>query len=195
MSDIQGKLLVAPPNLPDWRFHKTVIYIWKHDVSGASGVIINKKCDNPTFNRVCKDGKIKHNLEINPSIYYGGPILTSLLGCLHSTDYAIPTTNIAKNSVGFTMDKKILEDIAMGKGPKTYLITIGMASWMPGQLEAEFNALPPRSQALSWLVLNYDRNIVFGIKTFTKSENLWEICVQKAIEEKSKEIVDKAFSS
>ena len=104
MSDIIGKLLIAPPNLPDWRFHKTVIYIWKHDVSGASGVIINKKCDNPTFNRVCKDGKIKHNLEINPSIYYGGPILTSLLGCLHSTDYAIPTTNIAKKSTQQSVD-------------------------------------------------------------------------------------------
>ena len=38
--------------------------------------------------------------------------------------------------------------------------------------------------------LDYDPQIVFG----PKPKNLWEICVQKAIEEKSKEIVDKAFS-
>ena len=45
MNDAQGKLLIAPPRLPDWRFQKSVIYMWKHDIGGASGVIINKKCN------------------------------------------------------------------------------------------------------------------------------------------------------
>ena len=44
MIDTQGKLLVAPPGMSDWRFQKTVVYVWRHDVSGAAGVIINKKC-------------------------------------------------------------------------------------------------------------------------------------------------------
>ena len=43
MIDTQGKLLIAPPNMPDPRFRKTVVYIWRHDVSGAAGVVINKK--------------------------------------------------------------------------------------------------------------------------------------------------------
>ena len=47
MIDTQGKLLVAPPNMPDWRFQKTVIYMWRHDVSGAAGVVVNKKWTNP----------------------------------------------------------------------------------------------------------------------------------------------------
>ena len=86
---------------------------------------------------------------------------------------------------------KCLEDIAQNKGPKNFLITMGMASWVPGQLEAEFAAVAPRTSALSWLILNYDFDLVFG----TKPNNFWELCVQKAIEEKSKEIVDKAFST
>ena len=45
MNDAQGKLLIAPPRLPDWRFQKSVVYMWKHDIGGASGVIINKKCN------------------------------------------------------------------------------------------------------------------------------------------------------
>ena len=49
MTDTQGKFLVAPPNMPDWRFQKTVIYMWKHDISGAGGVIINKKCNHQTL--------------------------------------------------------------------------------------------------------------------------------------------------
>ena len=47
MIDTQGKLLVAPPNMTDWRFQKSVVYIWKHDVSGAAGCIINKRVKNP----------------------------------------------------------------------------------------------------------------------------------------------------
>ena len=43
MIDTQGKLLIAPPNMPDPRFRKTVVYIWRHDVSGAAGVVINKR--------------------------------------------------------------------------------------------------------------------------------------------------------
>ena len=89
MTDVQGKLLIAPPKLPDWRFQKSVIYIWKHNISGASGIIINKKCDNPKFEQVCREGNIHRNPEINPHIFYGGPILTNLIGCVHSIDYKI----------------------------------------------------------------------------------------------------------
>ena len=53
MTDTQGKLLVAPPNMPDWRFQKTVVYMWRHDVTGAGGVIINKKCNHPSFSHIC----------------------------------------------------------------------------------------------------------------------------------------------
>ena len=35
MSDVQGQLLIAPPKLPDWRFGKSIVYMWKHDIGGA----------------------------------------------------------------------------------------------------------------------------------------------------------------
>ena len=53
MIDTQGHLLIAPPNMPDWRFKNSVVYMWRHDVSGAAGVIINKKCQNQDFDHVC----------------------------------------------------------------------------------------------------------------------------------------------
>ena len=190
MINLQGKLLVAPPRLPDWRFQKSVVYLWKQDQTGASGIIINKKCSHPTFEMVCKDGNIHRDPKINPNIYYGGPVLTNLLGCLHTIDYKIRSTNVAKNSLGYTMDKKILEDIAQSKGPKSYIIMMGMASWMAGQLEAEIDANPPRSPLFSWIVLDYSSELIFGD---TKPNSLWELCVQKAIEEKSRSIVDKVF--
>ena len=69
MIDTQGKLLVAPPNMPDWRFQKTVVYMWRHDVSGAAGVIVNKKCNHPPFEHICNEGTVKRNQNFNPPIY------------------------------------------------------------------------------------------------------------------------------
>ena len=44
---LDGKLLVAPPKMKDWRFARSVVYIFKHDVSGAGGIIVNKKVSVP----------------------------------------------------------------------------------------------------------------------------------------------------
>ena len=83
--DAQGKLLVAPPGMPDPRFRKTVVFIWKHDVSGAAGVVINKRCQRPTFEHVCQEGRIPLKKGIKPPVYWGGPVLNNVVGVLHST--------------------------------------------------------------------------------------------------------------
>ena len=54
MKYLDGKLLVAPPKMTDWRFAKSVVYIWKHDVSGAGGIIVNKKVSAPSFENICR---------------------------------------------------------------------------------------------------------------------------------------------
>ena len=83
---VDGKILVAPPKMGDWRFAKTVLYLWKHDVSGAAGVILNKTMTAPTFKRVCTEAKVKRLEEVNPQMYYGGPIMDNLIGVLPYTN-------------------------------------------------------------------------------------------------------------
>tara|TARA_A100001011_G_scaffold347247_1_gene384177 strand:+ start:143 stop:721 length:579 start_codon:yes stop_codon:yes gene_type:complete len=190
MIDTQGQLLVAPPNMPDWRFQKTVVYIWRHDVSGAAGVIINKRCTHPTFEHICDEGSINRLSKIKPPVFYGGPILNNIIGVLHSKDYMLGSTNTGKSQeLAFTLDRKILESIAQGGGPKQKLITLGMANWDQGQLEAELDAVPPRTKTMSWLLLPYDKDILFGPQT----EDLWEICVSRAVKNKTKELTSKYF--
>jgi putative AlgH/UPF0301 family transcriptional regulator len=150
MIDTQGKLLVAPPGMPDWRFQKTVVYIWRHDVSGACGVIINKKCNHPTFSHVCEEGQVKRKLEIDPPIFYGGPILNNIIGVLHSKDFVLGSSNTGDHPLAFT----------------------------------------PKKQSMSWLVIPYDHALVFG----PKREDMWEMCVSKAVENKTNELTDKYFS-
>lgn len=190
--DTQGKLLVAPPNMPDWRFQKSVVYIWRHDVSGAAGVIVNKKCQKPTFEHVCQEGGLNRNQQVNPPVYYGGPVLNNIIGVLHSTEYKLKSTNTLLNGqAGFTMDRKILEDIALGGGPLNKLITLGMANWDTGQLEEEIER--PQNPAMSWLLLDYDEKLVFGQDPDAKPSDIWEECVSIAVRNKTSEITSKIF--
>ena len=194
MIDTQGKLLVAPPNMPDWRFRKSVVYMWRHDVSGAAGVIINKKCEKPTFEHVCQEGSISRNQQVNPTIYYGGPVLTNIIGVLHSTEYKIKSTNMtAEGKVGFTLDRKILEDIAMCGGPLNKIVTLGMANWDAGQLEEEIEH--PRNPAMSWLLMDYDEKLVFGQDPELKPDEIWEEFVSRSVRNKTLEITSKIFKN
>tara|TARA_A100001015_G_scaffold305712_1_gene398825 strand:- start:565 stop:1152 length:588 start_codon:yes stop_codon:yes gene_type:complete len=190
--DAQGKLLVAPPGMPDPRFKKTVVLIWKHDVSGASGIMINKRCQRPTFEHVCQEGRITRNQQVNPPVYYGGPVLNNVVGVLHSTDYKLASTNmLVEGAVGFTLDSKILEELAMGGGPLNKMITLGMCSWNSSQLEEEIEH--PHTPAMSWLLLDYDEKLVFGQLEDTKPDDIWEECVSRAIRSKTQEITSKVF--
>ena len=192
MIDTQGKLLIAPPNMPDPRFAKTVIYIWRHDVSGAAGVMINKKCQQPDFKHICNEGIIHRLPKVNHPVYYGGPVLTNVVGVLHSTDFVLSSTNeLVDSKVGFTLDRKILEVIARGDGPKNKLITLGMANWTTGQLEEELEH--PRNPAMSWLIMDYDEKFVFGQLDEDKPDDLWERSVSEAIRAKTREITSKIF--
>ena len=192
MSDIQCKLLVAPPNMPDWRFQKTVLYVWRHDVSGAAAVIINKKCNHPDFKHICDEGRVSRNIQVNLPVYYGGPVLNNIIGVLHSKDFVLGSSNTYEShELAFTLDRKMLEVVAQGGGPKQKIISVGMASWEAQQLEDEIDAIPPRKRAMSWLILPCDEKLIFG----PQPVDLWDMCVQRAIENKTKEITNKIFKN
>ena len=130
--------------------------------------------------------------KVNHPVYYGGPILTNVVGVLHSTDFVLSSTNeLVDSKVGFTLDRKILEVIARGEGPKNKLITLGMANWTTGQLEEEMEH--PRNPAMSWLIMDYDEKFVFGQLDDDRPEDIWERSVSEAIRTKTREITSKVF--
>ena len=190
--DAQGKLLIAPPGMPDPRFRKTVVFVWKHDVAGAAGVIINKRCQRPTFKHVCREGTIKLKDGVNPPVYYGGSVLPNVVGVLHSTDYRLASTNrLIDDTVGFTLDSKILQDVAQGKGPLNRMITLGMCNWSASQLEEEIEH--PHAPGMSWLMLDYDEKLLFGQLEESNANQIWEDCINRAIRNKTQEITSRIF--
>ena len=190
MSDyFDGRLLVAPPKMRDYRFAKSVIYMWKHDVSGAAGIIVNKPLSSPTFEAVCQEGDIECLSGINPKIHYGGPVMINMVGMLHTLDFEIKSTNPVRNDLGFTLDRQAVEAIALGHPPANYFVTMGMASWEPGQLEQEIAAEPPRRETEAWLVLDYDFELVFG----SSAKDMWEIALGQAVQQKTQQFTNRIF--
>jgi putative transcriptional regulator len=182
----EGKLLVAPPTMRDWRFHKSIVYIWKHDVAGACGTIINRPLEQPVWSDVCEEARMASLSGINPTIYYGGPVMGAVIGCLHTLDYRIDSTNVGEH-LGFTMDRQLINSIAHGQAPDDYIVTMGFASWDAGQLEEEMMALPPRSKHESWLPLEFDPNLVWH----GENDELWNACVNLAVAQHSREFTSK----
>jgi len=113
---------------------------------------------------------------------------------LHSTEYRLASTNMTTaNNIGFTLDSKILEDIAQGGGPLNRIVTLGMANWSASQLEEELEH--PQSPAMSWLLMDYDEKLVFGQLQDTKPDDIWEDCLQRAVKHKTAEITSKIFKA
>ena len=190
MSDyFDGRLLIAPPKMRDYRFAKSVIYMWKHDVSGAAGVIINKPLTSPTFESVCQEGELEYMSMVSPKIHYGGPAMSNMVGVLHTLDFEIKSTNPVRDNLGFTLDRQAVEAIALGHAPEKYFVMIGMATWSPGQLEQEIEAEAPRKESEAWLVMDYDFELVFN----TPSNDLWDIAVNQAVTQKTQQFTGRIF--
>ena len=162
MSDVKtlnltGDLLVAMPGMSDTRFARSVILICAHSPEGAMGLIINKRVPNMVLGDLLEQMDIKSKgASHNEPVYFGGPVETARGFVLHSNDYTsrLKTLSVG-NAFGMTATLDVLEDIALGEGPKRAQVMLGYAGWGYGQLEAEI-------MRNGWLTVEANPDLVFG---------------------------------
>lgn len=153
---LEGRLLVAMPNMPDDRFEKAVIYICAHSDAGAMGLVVNKPQEGMQFVDLLEQLEIDMDgIDDSIMVHYGGPVETGRGFVLHSPDYAQDTTLAVNGDYGLTATLDILRDMAVGTGPRMALMALGYAGWGAGQLDAEM-------QANGWLVCDADEDLLFG---------------------------------
>ena len=150
-----GDLLVASPEMRDPRFARTVIYLIRHDASGAQGFVVNRPLGDIPL------GKLLEQMQRNGStasdrvrLHGGGPVESRRMFVLHTGDYTSPGTTSIKNGVSVTTDADILESMAKGQGPRRVRVVVGYAGWGPGQLEAEM-------EAGAWIRAAADESLLF----------------------------------
>jgi len=159
---LKSQLLIAMPSLQDPYFKQSVTLICQHSSEGCFGLTINKP-SNVTIDEVLKqleiDSKDKSSVEDNHSTILmpalrGGPVQVEQGFIIHDSDKSWANTVAINEQLSVTASQDILVDIAEGKGPDNYLLTLGCASWEAGQMEEEI-------LNNSWLNCPIDQKIIF----------------------------------
>jgi putative transcriptional regulator len=137
-NSLAGQLLIASPAMGDPRFAQTVIFMVRHDRSGALGIVINRPVGERPFATLLEAlGESAAEATGNARIFVGGPVQTEAGFILHSAEYRQPQTIVIDTRFALTSSRAAFRDLATGKGPKQSLIAFGYAGWGPGQLEGE----------------------------------------------------------
>jgi len=170
-SFLKGNILCALPQLKDIFFSKSLIYLTHHSKDGAVGIILNYKIMNikgiDLFNKL----NIKSNdsnSNISFPFHVGGPMSQNNGFILHSNDYKNKSTIKVSKKVFLTVSTDILIDIAKGKGPKDFFISLGYSGWGPGQLEDEI-------KNNSWINLNEHMDLLFD----KNIEEKWNTAIKR----------------
>lgn len=156
--------LIAMPSLADTSFAQSVTYICEHNDHGAMGIVIN----NPLpmmLGEIFKQMNLRDlHHQGNNTVIAGGPMQVERGFVLHSSETQWHSTIKVSEDVSITASRDVIDAIAEGQGPKSYLVALGYAGWETGQLEAEI-------AANSWLTVPADKNIIFN----TPFEQRWTV--------------------
>ncbi|HEU4341428.1 MAG TPA: YqgE/AlgH family protein [Candidatus Binatia bacterium] len=166
---LAGKLLVATAEMRDPRFVETVIYLVRHDASGAFGLVINRPLAKGPMEDLLKSFGIESKeAQGEVVIHYGGPVSPREGFVLHSDDVLVDSSIKVSDGIAMTSDPKLMEALSRGKGPRQSLFMLGYAGWAPGQLEAEL-------KANAWFTVEADRALIFG----KEAEKKWRQAMDK----------------
>jgi putative transcriptional regulator len=168
-SYLKGQFLIAMPLLADPNFSHTVTFICEHTHLGAVGIGVNR-IDPVICAKDIFDGlKLDYTPETGAKpIHIGGPVHGGEIFVLHGAPFHWKNGYMITPDIAICSTMEILEAIALGKGPKSYLITLGCAGWGPGQLESEI-------KENVWLISAADEEIIFEVPI----EERWETTVKK----------------
>lgn len=152
---LAGQLLVATPAMSDPRFVETVIFMVKHDASGAMGLVVNRPVGEIAMTDLLKELGIDDESAAGEiRLHYGGPVDAGRGLVLHSADYMADETQVITDTVSLTAEREIVRAIANGSGPRLSIVTFGYAGWSAGQLEGEI-------KRGGWIAVPADEALVF----------------------------------
>jgi putative transcriptional regulator len=159
---LTGRLLVATLDMRDPRFVESVIYVIRHDASGAMGLVVNRPVQAVTLGQLLdRFGMSGATAPGGVLVHWGGPVESGKAFVLHTPDYRTEGTVIVRERVALTGSRKILEAMAGQVGPRRALFALGYAGWAPGQLDAEL-------ARGGWLTASADEDVLFDGDHATK---------------------------
>jgi len=152
IENLTNHLLIAMPTLKDTIFTKSVVYLYEHSPEGAMGIVINKSLQITLGNLLQHlDITVKDELIAATPVLTGGPVGPEQGFVIHSP----LKKNDDQRDIIITASKEILREIGQGKGPSSFIITLGYSGWEGGQLEKEIHRN-------DWLIAPFNEDILFS---------------------------------
>jgi len=168
-SSLKGQFLTSMPSLMDPNFYQTVTCICEYGEAGTVGIVVNRVHPSLSGKDIFEELGIAYEpgAESIP-IHIGGPVHIGEIFMLHGPPFDWEGCLSITSSLAMSNTKDLLLAVAMGRGPKSYIIALGCAGWASGQLEAEI-----RENA--WLICPVYEDIIFDVAV----EERWEATMNK----------------
>lgn len=168
-ASFKGQFLMAMPLLADLNFYQTVTCICEYTLAGSVGVIVNRVHPSLTGKDIFDELEMKYisGAESIP-IHIGGPVHIGEIFVLHGPPFDWEGCHMATPTLAMSNTRDILEAVAMGRGPKSFIIALGCAGWGPGQLESEI-------KENAWMTSHIFEEIIFDMPIDMR----WEEAMKK----------------
>jgi len=165
----KGQFLMAMPLLVDQNFYQTVTCICEYTPAGAVGIVVNRVHPSLSGKDIFNELEIESisGAESIP-IHIGGPVHIGEIFVLHGPPFGWEGCFMVTSALAMSNTRDILEAIAMGRGPKSFIVALGCAGWGPGQLESEI-------KENAWLTSPVFEEILFDMPI----EERWEEAIKK----------------
>jgi putative transcriptional regulator len=168
-TSLKGNFLIAMPSLLDPNFKQSVSCITEHTADGAVGIVINRLVEQVNSRMIFEELGIQYQRPAcNFPVHIGGPVHTNEIFVLHTAPLDWDGSLIIDGNLAMSNSRSILEAIAAGQGPESFILSLGCAGWGPGQLEWEM-------QQNAWLTSAYDHEILFS----TPVPARWETAIRQ----------------
>lgn len=134
---LSGQYLLAMPGIGDPRFLRAVIAICAHDDHEALGIGLGHLVPEITLHDLLRQLKIEPGEAPDVPVHHGGPVEPQRGFVLHSQDWGGEDSVLVGNRWTLTSTLDVLRAIAEGRGPSSFVVSLGYAGWGEGQLDEE----------------------------------------------------------
>lgn len=139
--NLQGKFLIATPEMDDEYFDRTVVYICEHNDNGAMGVVINTPTDLSVLELITRmDFQMasQRDYDKDQMVLSGGPVNQDRGFIIHTkTDMDFMHTYRITDEIMLTTSGDILDCFGTALSPEKFIVCLGCSTWKADQLEQE----------------------------------------------------------
>src|SRR4029079_14226802 len=138
MTTLTNNFLIAMPSMRDPSFKRGVAFLCQHGEDGAMGLMINRLSEYRLGDVLAQMNMHSEFADVvDAPVLIGGPVQPERGFVLHSPGGDWESSFRISEQIAVTTSRDLYVAIAMGKGPRHAVVTLGYSGCSPGKLEQE----------------------------------------------------------